>query len=78
MILISPGLSACCPDETKDEVNVQRGGEVFLQILHHHLRPGEGAEGVRSVVWVAFPLPTPRPHADLIQDVFQLYLTAHI
>lgn len=51
---------------------------MFLQVLHHHLRPGEGAEGVDSVGGVGFPLPAPRPNAHFVQDVLQLYFTANI
>lgn len=49
-----------------------------LQILHHHLRPGEGAVGVRAVVWLGFPLAAPGPHPHLIQDVIQRYLSVNI
>ena len=52
--------------------------DVSLQVLHHHLSPGEATEGVGSVVGVGLSLAAPRPHAHFIQDVFQLYPAADI
>lgn len=66
--------SARCFRLTEDETKE----DFFLQVLHHHLSPGEVTEGVRSIVRVGFPLTAPRPHAHFIQDVFQLYFTANI
>lgn len=48
-----------------------------LQILDHHLGPVEGAVCVGPVVRFSFALSTTGPNAHFIQDVLQLYLTAH-
>lgn len=66
--------SICFRWTDEDETKV----DVFLQVLHHHLSPGEVTEGVGSIVRVGFSLTAPRPHAHFIQDVFQLYFTANI
>lgn len=72
--LLASGFSSCFRWTDEDETKL----DVFLQVLHHHLSPGEVTGGVGSIVRVGFSFAAPRPHAHFIQDVFQLYFTADI